>query len=192
MSGSVSVTSRRFSSRGFLRDDVIVLLEELESRLLARGVQLDVQIVGAAALLLHGLLDRATGDIDAQYENAALVDEVVQEMADDHGLPDRWLNSNAVAYLPNKASWMAGPPGSSSAVRLADLHSLAAMKLAAERQKDIEDLGRIARALGIEDPEELVDIAYSKYGEDSMPLAARRDNHLIVAEEAIHAVQGQP
>ncbi|WP_246670042.1 DUF6036 family nucleotidyltransferase [Arthrobacter zhaoguopingii] len=188
----MSVTSRRFSSRGFLRDDVIVLLEELESRLLARGVQLDVQIVGAAALLLHGLLDRATGDIDAQYENAALVDEVVQEMADDHGLPDRWLNSNAVAYLPNKASWMAGPPGSSSAVRLADLHSLAAMKLAAERQKDIEDLGRIARALGIEDPEELVDIAYSKYGEDSMPLAARRDNHLIVAEEAIHAVQGQP
>ncbi|WP_294564729.1 DUF6036 family nucleotidyltransferase [uncultured Arthrobacter sp.] len=77
------MTSRRFSSRGFLRDDVIMLLEELESRLLTRGVQLDVQIVGGAALLLHGLLDRATGDIDAQYENAAVVDEVVQEMADD-------------------------------------------------------------------------------------------------------------
>ncbi|WP_207771362.1 hypothetical protein [Arthrobacter sp. Bz4] len=91
------------------------------------------------------------------------MDEVVQEMSDDYGLPGRWLNSNAVAYLPNGTSWIAGPPGSSSAVRLADLPSLAAMKIAAERQKDIEDLGRIARALGIDDPEELVDIVKIRY-----------------------------
>lgn len=61
------------------------------------------------------------------------------------------------------------------------------MKLAAERQKDIEDLGRIANALGITDPADLVRIAYQKYGEDSVPLSASRENYEIVAEEAIAA-----
>ncbi|XKH53547.1 hypothetical protein LG284_00445 [Citricoccus nitrophenolicus] len=37
----------------------------MEERLATRGVTLDIQIVGGAALLLHGVLARATGDIDA-------------------------------------------------------------------------------------------------------------------------------
>lgn len=61
------------------------------------------------------------------------------------------------------------------------------MKLAAERQKDIEDLGRIANALGITDPTDLVRVAYEKYGEDSVPLSASRENYEIVTEEAIAA-----
>nr|WP_286139814.1 DUF6036 family nucleotidyltransferase [Arthrobacter sp. Rue61a] len=39
----------------------------MEARLGTRGVTLDIQIVGGAALLLHGILDRATSDIDARY-----------------------------------------------------------------------------------------------------------------------------
>jgi hypothetical protein len=187
MCGSGSVILDGFSGRGFLRDEVIRLLQELENRLRARNVVMDVQIVGGAALLLHGLIDRATADIDARYASAVVVDEIVQQMAEEYGLPGRWLNSNAVAFLPDNVSWMAGPPESSSAVRLADLPSLAAMKLAAERTKDIEDLGHIARALGIRDPHQLVANAYAKYGENSIPLAASRENYLIVAEEALRA-----
>lgn len=70
-----------------------------------------------------------------------------------------------------------------------DLPTLAAMKVAAERQKDIEDLGPIVSSLGIESPEDLVEVAYAKYGEDSIPLAAGRENYLIVAEEAILAAK---
>ena len=108
-------------------------------------------------------------------------------MAVAYGLPASWLNSKAAAFLPDDAVWIAGKEGSSSAIWLADLQTLAAMKLAAERQKDIEDLGRIANALGITDPADLVRIAYQKYGEDSVPLSASRENYEIVAEEAIAA-----
>jgi hypothetical protein len=181
------VTLHGFNGRGFLREEVIRLLAELEDRLQGRGVALDIQIVGGAALLLHGLIDRATADIDARYGSTLVVDEIVAQMAEEYGLPGRWLNSNAAAFLPENVSWMAGPPESSSAVRLADLPSLAAMKLAAERTKDIEDLGHIARALGIRDPQQLVANAYAKYGEESIPLAASRENYLIVAEEALQA-----
>lgn len=46
---------------------------------------------------------------------------------------------------------------------------------------------RIANALGITDPADLVRIVYGKYGEDSVPLSASRENYAIAAEEALTA-----
>lgn len=175
--------------REFRRDDVVELLREVEARLAARGVTLDIQIVGGAALLLHGVLDRATGDIDALYATGDIVDEVAADMAREYGLPPKWLNHNAAAFLPDEAQWIAGPEGTSSAVRLADLPTLAAMKMAAERAKDIEDLGHIVLALGIEQADELVRLAFDKYGQHSVALSAPADNYEIVAEEAMAAAR---
>lgn len=67
---------------GFSQQQIIELLSELERRLGERGVALDIQIVGGAALLLHGLLDRVTEDIDARYESASVVDEIAASMAE--------------------------------------------------------------------------------------------------------------
>jgi hypothetical protein len=150
---------------------------------------LDIQIVGGAALLLHGVLDRATGDIDALYATGDIVDEVAADMAREYGLPPKWLNHNAAAFLPDEAEWIAGPDGTSSTVRLADLPTLAAMKMAAERAKDIEDLGHIVLALGIEQADELVRLAFDKYGEHSVVLSAPAENYEIVAEEAMAAAR---
>lgn len=173
----------------FRRADVIDLLREVEVRLAARGIALDIQIVGGTALLLHGVLDRATGDIDARYASADVVEEVAADMAHEYGLPAKWLNRSAAAFLPDDAQWIAGPPGTSSAVRLADLPTLAAMKLAAERSKDIEDLGHIVLALGIERADQLVHLAFDKYGRHSIALNAPVDNYEIVAEEAMAAAR---
>ncbi|NQD87211.1 hypothetical protein HP499_05235 [Paenarthrobacter sp. CM16] len=104
-------------------------------------------------------------------------------------MPPKWLNSNAAAFLPEEAQWIAGPEGTSSAVKLADLPTLAAMKVAAERAKDIEDLGHIVLALGIESADELVQLAFGKYGEHSVALSAPADNYEIVAEEAMAAAK---
>ncbi|EMQ97399.1 hypothetical protein ADIAG_03194 [Paeniglutamicibacter gangotriensis Lz1y] len=84
---------------------------------------------------------------------------------------------------------MAAPGGSSTAIQLADLPTLAAMKVAAERPKDIADLGHIINTLDFKDPGELVDLAYAKYGDDSMTLTQGRDNYEIVAEEAFKAAK---
>ncbi|WP_347108694.1 hypothetical protein AAHB33_17750 [Paenarthrobacter sp. S56] len=66
---------------------------------------------------------------------------------------------------------------------------VAAMKMAAERAKDIEDLGHIVLALGIENANELVQLAFQKYGEHSVALSAPADNYEIVAEEAMAAAR---
>ena len=173
----------------FRRSDVVRLLQELEARLASRGVSLDIQIIGGAALLLHGLLDRATTDVDAQYTPSGVVDAVAADMPQEYGLPPKWLNNRAAAFLPDDAQWIVGPKGTSSAVRLADLPTLAAMKIAAERAKDIEDLGHLVLAMGIDDAAELVQLAFQKYGEHSVTLSAPTENYEIVAEEAIAAAR---
>ena len=118
-----------------------------------------------------------------------MVDEVAADMAREYGLPPRWLNRKAAAFLPEEALWTAGPEGTSSAVKLADLPTPAAMKMAAERTKDIEDLGHIVLALGLKQSDELVRLAYAKYGEHSVALSAPADNYEIFAEEAMAAAK---
>ncbi len=63
------------------------------------------------------------------------------------------------------------------------------MKLAAERDKDILDLGHLVNALRLSDSSELLELAYDKYGEDSIPLSQSKENYAIVAEEAISAAR---
>jgi hypothetical protein len=76
-----------------------------------------------AELLLHGLIGRATLDIDARYGSTSVVDSITAQMAKEYGLPVQWLISDAAAFLPGNVLWMAGLPESSSPFRLADLPS---------------------------------------------------------------------
>lgn len=60
------------------------------------------------------------------------------------------------------------------------------MRMAAERDVDIPDIGFLARKLNLTDPVRVVNAAFEKYGEGSIPLSGDRDDYLIVAEEALH------
>jgi len=82
------------------------LLQELGRRLQARGVRGDVKLVGGAALILQGIGDRPTADIDASYADKAVVNTVVADMAGDYDLAPDWLNSNAAAFVPDNATWV--------------------------------------------------------------------------------------
>ncbi len=86
-------------------------------------------------------------------------------MATKYDLPKDWLNSNASA----------------------DSETLLAMKIAAERDKDTLDIARLLRKLNITSATDAVNLAYEKYGHDSIPLAASRDNYLIVVDDALDA-----
>ena len=90
------------------RAQIGALLQELNRRLKARGVHGDVKLVGGAALILQGIGNRPTADIDASYaDNAAInavVTEVVTEMAAAYDLAPDWLNSNAASFAPDNAT----------------------------------------------------------------------------------------
>lgn len=85
-------------------DQIRALLHELGRRLQAQGVQSDIKLVGGAALILQGIGNRPTADIDASYADPAAVNAVVTEMAADYDLAPDWLNSNAAAFVPDNAA----------------------------------------------------------------------------------------
>lgn len=156
------------------------LLDELSRRLTARGVSGTIRVAGGAAMALNFPDDpevRVTSDIDAVYEPKPEIDELIAEMATEFDLPPRWLNSSGAAWL------RVDPPSADAAVgiSIATPLQLVAMKLAASREQDLADLKILARHLDITDPDELVDVAYREYGEDSVELADGRDSYRVIA-----------
>lgn len=81
-------------------DQILALLHELANRLAARGIHGDIKLVGGAALILQGIGNRPTADIDASYAKKTSVNSIVAEMATDYYLASDWLNSNASGSAP--------------------------------------------------------------------------------------------
>ena len=168
-------------------EQILALLHELATRLAARGIHGDIKLVGGAALILQGIGNRPTADIDASYAEKTSVNSVVAEMAIDFDLASDWLNSNASAFIPYNATWFILEELDGLTIQLADSETLLAMKIAAERDKDTLDIARLLRKLNITNSTAAVDLAFNKYGEHSISLAASRDNYLIVIDDALDA-----
>ncbi|HJX77887.1 DUF6036 family nucleotidyltransferase [Glutamicibacter sp.] len=115
------------SGAGIRRFQVDELLVELDRRTGERELTLNIRIVGGSALLLHGLIDRATEDTDACYSPQAEVEEIIDAMAQEFGLPKKWLNSSAAAFIPDNAGWTAAPDPVLAHIKLADLPTLTDM-----------------------------------------------------------------
>jgi hypothetical protein len=163
------------------------LLHELGGRLQGRDVHGDIKLVGGAALILQGIGNRPTAEIDASYANPNAVNAVVGEMADDYDLSPGWLNSSAAAFIPDNATWVQLEQLDGLTIQAADIETLLAMKIAVERDKDTLDIARLLRRLSITDANDAVALAYDKYGDHALPLAAGRDNYLIVVDDALDA-----
>lgn len=146
------------------------LLDELDQRLRAAGIAATVYVVGGAAISLHlPETERRTQDIDGITTEARLP-EIVAQMADELGLPEGWLNSAARAFLPPIPATALTPPTSPGLrVQLASLEQLLAMKLAAGRARDREDIVALANALQV-DPDEAVRLTLEAYGTDALEL----------------------
>ncbi|MGD0880395.1 MAG: DUF6036 family nucleotidyltransferase [Acidimicrobiales bacterium] len=77
------------------------LLGELGKKCAARGLSVDMFVVGGGAIALAYSDDRATRDIDAVFEPKMEVYEVARAMAGEFGLPRDWLNDSVKGLLPD-------------------------------------------------------------------------------------------
>jgi hypothetical protein len=156
------------------------LIDELERRLAARGIRGSIRIVGGAAMVLRFPDDpevRVTTDVDAAYEPRPEIDEVVAEMARDYALPERWMNGASTPWNIVRDT--------GGIITIATVEELVAMKMAAGRAQDLADLRILAKHLGITEPNQLVDIAYAVYGEDSPALNDPRASYELFARDVL-------
>ncbi len=168
------------------------LLEELGRRLDDRGVQARLYLVGGAAIAVAINPRRVTDDIDGLFEPYSAVTAVVAEMAAEHDLEPDWLNSRAFTFIAasEPGNVYMDVPGLS--VTTASPEHLLAMKMAAYRQQDLEDLKVLFRTIGITTAEEAVEITYTALGgadNDYASMFGDRDEYHLRARAILAALE---
>lgn len=164
---------------------ILEILADLEARLRERRITGSLKIVGGAALARLYPDDedvRPTEDVDALFHPEGPVLEVAAQIAVDRGLRQGWLNSAAAPFMP---SGLHPRTADGFDVYPAEPEELIAMKMARGAPQDIADLRILARHTGISSSEELVDIAYRVYGEESVLLQDGRASYLLLARDVL-------
>ena len=146
------------------------ILTELGERLDARGLEVEIYLVGGAAMLLGYDSSAVTRDIDARITPVGVIDEIAAQMAHERGdLAPHWLNDQVAPLLPRIAdsrSWeMFAAPGIS--VQVASPEHLLAMKVRAGRGiRDLQDVGVLCEILNFTQLAQVWDICDRVWGPD--------------------------
>lgn len=173
----------------FTADEILELLAELGDRLAARDETVDAYVVGGAAIAVILNSRKSTADVDALFSNLRLAIEVGGEIAAERGISAHWLNSSIQSYIP---SWAKTEDTEAKTlvfggltVRIASPRWLLAMKMAAGRLKDRQDIVDLIQFLDIHSAEEIVNWTIEVHGEGSVILQDSRESLIWQAEEML-------
>ena len=87
--------------RTLSRTDIRMLLDALAERLHEKRAFAKLHIVGGACLALAYERERTTEDIDVRVDAGhEALEAAIREIAQEHDLPERWLNDQARGFIP--------------------------------------------------------------------------------------------
>ena len=81
------------------KDDMLLFLKEINSRLKDLRKTGEIFIIGGAAISLAFGGRDATEDIDAVYKPRSEIRKIIIIIADEHGLRGDWLNNDAEHFV---------------------------------------------------------------------------------------------
>ena len=153
------------------REQILAVLRDLAEELDRQGVRAEVFLVGGAAMTLAYDTRRATRDLDAIFEPKWTVYEAARQVADNHGLPEDWLNDAVKGFLHGNdpdAVPVLDTPG--LRVDVASPRYLLAMKLLAARDEDVDDILFLYRLCGFRTVSEGLDLVEAAYPGKQIPI----------------------
>ncbi len=164
------------------------LLGELLDRAAADGIEVDIYLIGGAAMAIHLGRDQLTPDVDGLFSPFEEVKRIGQQLAAEHGLDPDWVNGNArpfITFDPTDQRFFDEVQIRGHKLRLASKPALLAMKMARYARKDYADITALIRALGLTLPEQIVGMTYEVLGEESMALSVGRADLTLLARQAL-------
>jgi predicted nucleotidyltransferase len=166
-------------NRPFDRATLEQALRELGRRAHAAGKVIEIAIYGGCAVMLTLNYRLATRDVDAVFEkDRELVRKIAADMADEYGWDKDWLNDGVKGFLsaaetdPAAKVFVGTYPSEAQPglrVFVPRPEYLFAMKCRAMRvggvegSQDIEDIRRLAAAIGIKNAQEALDLVQAFY-----------------------------
>ncbi|HEY7932285.1 MAG TPA: DUF6036 family nucleotidyltransferase [Solirubrobacteraceae bacterium] len=149
----------------FTQTKIIAALQALGDELTSQSVRGQIFIVGGAAMALAYSTRRVTRDIDAVFEPKQAIYDAAAKVADEHGLPDDWLNDAAKGFMPGDDE----DPRPVVEIRgievtTASPRYLLAMKLLAMRfGEDDEDIEILLRECAVQSTTQALDLLEHMY-----------------------------
>jgi len=129
--------------------------EELASM----GTHGKMLLLGGAVMMLKVGNRNMTEDVDAAFEeNAQAIRTAVRSVAAREDLDDDWLNDGAKGFLYSKPETVLFGNYAGLEVYIPTLDYLLAMKIVAGRDRDIGDASALITHLGLQSPQEVLDI----------------------------------
>ena len=131
-------------------------LEILGKELERANLRGEVIITGGAAMcLVHSARD-STKDIDALYEPKSEITALAEKIADEHGLPQNWLNDSVKGFMGGNAETVDFMRAGNLKISSVTPEYLLAMKLMSSRVEgqDYGDIKFLMRELNIRTYEE--------------------------------------
>ena len=140
------------------RATLMAALRALDEQLRREHVNADVFIFGGAAMVLGYNSRDATYDVDGIWSPHGAVQRAAHAVAKQQGLPQSWLNDEAVMYLPAGQKPEGQVVFETSALRVlrAEPELLLAMKVSAFRLGDHQDIEWLANHLGLTGADEII------------------------------------
>ncbi len=164
------------------REGILELLRQLGERLLDRGLQADVYVVGGTAMVLAYDRRRLTRDVDAVTADQDLVEQVASEMAHDRrDLSPDWFNGRVRPLLPRvvDADRLEAFSAPGISVSVASPRHMLAMKIRAARDsRDLSDIRLLCRELHLDSISSAFRIADEVWGPDMI----REENTFLVSQ----------
>ena len=120
----------------FTREEIEEGLRRLGELAQAKGLQVELTLVGGAVMVLRFDARPSTRDVDAVIlspREARIVRDLARQVAEEHDWPEDWLNDGAKGYLVgiSKGPLVFQSPGIEA--RAPSMEQLLAMKLSAGR-----------------------------------------------------------
>jgi hypothetical protein len=105
---------------------------------------------------------------DSVWEPHGAVQRAARAVAKQQGLPQSWLNEQGSVWLPPGHQRVGEVAFEASSIRVirANPDLMLAMKVAAFRASDFEDIEWLANTLGLSDPDEIIDLAERVLGQN--------------------------
>lgn len=179
------------ASEGLSADEVLELLGELGRRLEAMGQTAEIYLAGGAAMQLRYGRRTLTRDVDVAAIGPVVAGEA-RRIATERGLDRDWLSAGMAAWAPSPDDGDELRRLGGLVVRIAGPRPMLAMKLAAARGRDVEDIRRLCDVLGITTADDAVRVAIDVYGDDSVALGDIEDLTKFVRGVLDTAVSGEP
>lgn len=157
------------------RDELLTGLTLVIDRLHAAKVSASIQIIGGGAIALRYWPGRnSTQDLDAILGPRNIIIRVSEDVGQENGWPNTWMNSDAEGYLPpgfcrRSAEWETVHDEGGVRVQIATADTLLALKLhAANRRgrREMNDLAVLLQVCGITTLDDAENHYADFYGDD--------------------------